>query len=111
MVICRGICSCLYWHLSPPLCWEDLYQHHLAPSQIKKKKDILVHQRPEPSFFKDSADPKLLFEPPVVISSEFLAMGTELLQNLHPGEGLDPENLMKNGICNIYMECWNIYRI
>lgn len=61
-----------------------------------------MHQTPEESsLLKDSADLKLLFEAPVIRGSEFLATGAELLQNLPPGEGLDPEELTKSGICNI----------
>lgn len=61
-----------------------------------------MHQKPKKSaHLKDSADLKLLLEAPVVTGSEFLATGTELLQNLHPGEGLDPEDRMKNGVWNI----------
>lgn len=61
-----------------------------------------MHQRPDKSsLLKASADLKLLFEAPVVIGSEFLVTGTELLQNLPPGEGLDPEEFMKNGVCDI----------
>lgn len=55
-----------------------------------------MHPRPDASlFFKESAYLKLQFEASVVIGSKFLATGTELLQNLHPGEGLDPEDLIK----------------
>lgn len=49
----------------------------------------------ESSFSKDSAHLKLLFEASVVIGGEFLTTGSEVLQNLHPGEGLDPEDLIK----------------